>query len=154
MANLGQSARTSFGWQHGFVGHNTKILGRVDTRAVRFLNQRFVHGHITKLNQMLCLGLIINDFDLGKFSNDKGKHLVHEVVKHGDRVRGLRLGPLVTEQQSILQRLLALAFGIKRLRILDRLSTTWEHCAQSVCDVCKYAKISIPIQLKFTMFKA
>jgi hypothetical protein len=127
MTDLREATGSSFRRQDGFVRHNAQVLGRMHTRAVSFLHERLVHCDIAKLDKMFCFGFIINDFNLGKFAYNKRQHLVHEMVKHGDSVSRIGLGSLLTEQQSILQRLLTLCFGIKGLGILYRTCTTWKH---------------------------
>lgn len=136
MTNLRQASCACFRRQQRLIGHDAKIFGCIDARRVRFLHERFVYRNVSKLDLVFGLGLIVNDFNLGKFTNDKGKHVVHEMVKHGNRICSLCFRALLTKEKSILKRLLTLPFSIKRLRVLNRACTTWKHrvLARKECE--------------------
>lgn len=56
-----------------------------------------------KLNTMLGLGFIANDFNLGKFADNKRHHLVHEMIKHGERIGSLTMRTFLSKEKGILE---------------------------------------------------
>lgn len=99
----------------------------MDARAVGFLHKRLVNHDIAKLDRVLRLGLIVQNFNFGKLANDEGHHVIHKMVKHGQTVGCVGPRPFVALQQCILQTFVALQCRIELLSLDDMLCTTGEH---------------------------
>lgn len=154
MTDLCEATSPGFGGIQRFIRHDSQILGRVNTRRIGFLHERLVNRDIAKLDLVFGFRFIVNDFNLGKLANDKGEHLVHKVVKHGDRVGCVGLRALLAEQESILQRFVPLPLGIKGLRILDSSCTTWKHFAKLVCCKKCVSANRTPVQKNICFFNS
>lgn len=155
VADLGQTARTSLVRQERLTGHDAHILGRVNTRAVGFLDEGLVDHDVAELDGVLRPSFIVENFNLGKFAHDKRHHVIHKMIKVSECVSGIRTNALVAVEQCILETFVTLQFGIKLLSLDHMLGTARKHdslfcnvCACVLQGVCKASEKKIEICTK------